>query len=768
MPATASIRFNGVATPNEGYAIGSTVNLSNNDDTGVSTWLWTLISKPTGSAAAIASPNIAAPSFVVDVEGTYLVRLVVNDTLPDEDQDTGVARILHQHTQSGSPAKDETGEGDPTEGWARRHRQNNVSVDQRLGLSDKRTVKYVGANTTGPKLLTATGTVVLPNGDTVPTVDILSAGASGSSIFLWDGGALSTNDVKTVLARGLSASVLNPDSLVAGDAVYLGTTGAITKTVPAADRAYLVGYCVAVSGPNVILWFDPTVRFNNSTLPSSVVIDGAALPGTSPQAAHADSAQSLTTFSGTPATVDMSAGAAGTAGSVARGNHSHQVSTGLPIAVTPDASPATGTGPELAAKDHQHGLATYAVNPADVGGSPAAGTAGAAPSRGDHVHAHGNQAAGNLMHAAATTSINGFMSAADKEKLDLMSGLRNALINGGLRYWERSQAATNYVVPSDVLGYNFHAYKPDRWYLQTREDFGAAQVIDVELTRATSGLDGTEFCARIRNNKPGASNQFYQLVQEIDRDVVRSLRTFKVSWSVKVRRGSSSPATTDFFLEAYANTGLATERLAAYTGSVALGSSTVSGASLTTSFQTVTGTSTIVVPAGANGMSLLVGSYQNGAGSGDANDYIEVAEIQLVIGTASPTQFDWASGSVAEELPLCQHYYEKSYPVDVIPDSAGNLGSELSFVQALSTAFLTPWYLGAHPRFKVTKRVTPTIRVFGLGAGSLGNWEVPVGVGFASAGGNISQQSFEVFNNTGLTTPTAGYSAGHWDADAEI
>jgi len=50
-------------------------------------------------------------------------------------------------------------------------------------------------------------------------------------------------------------------------------------------------------------------------------------------------------------------------------------------------------------------------------GTAAAGTSEDA-SRADHVHAHGNQAAGGSMHAAATTSVAGFMSATDKTKLD--------------------------------------------------------------------------------------------------------------------------------------------------------------------------------------------------------------------------------------------------------------------------------------------------------------------------------------------------------------
>lgn len=55
------------------------------------------------------------------------------------------------------------------------------------------------------------------------------------------------------------------------------------------------------------------------------------------------------------------------------------------------------------------------ATPLDVG-STSAGTSGEA-SRADHVHAHGNQAGGTL-HAEATTSTAGFMSAADKLKLD--------------------------------------------------------------------------------------------------------------------------------------------------------------------------------------------------------------------------------------------------------------------------------------------------------------------------------------------------------------
>jgi hypothetical protein len=55
-------------------------------------------------------------------------------------------------------------------------------------------------------------------------------------------------------------------------------------------------------------------------------------------------------------------------------------------------------------------------SPVSVGSANADGSAVTAP-RADHVHAHGNQGGGTL-HALATHSVPGFMSAEDKEKLD--------------------------------------------------------------------------------------------------------------------------------------------------------------------------------------------------------------------------------------------------------------------------------------------------------------------------------------------------------------
>jgi hypothetical protein len=43
------------------------------------TYLWTLASKPTNSAAALSSATVVAPTFTADFAGTYVANLVVND-----------------------------------------------------------------------------------------------------------------------------------------------------------------------------------------------------------------------------------------------------------------------------------------------------------------------------------------------------------------------------------------------------------------------------------------------------------------------------------------------------------------------------------------------------------------------------------------------------------------------------------------------------------------------------------------------------------------
>lgn len=91
------------------------------------------------------------------------------------------------------------------------------------------------------------------------------------------------------------------------------------------------------------------------------------------------------------------------------------LSTGMPVAVLVGAATDPGVGASYALNDHQHGIT--AGNPVNVGTVNAPGGSGDV-ARADHVHAHANQTVDTL-HALVVAGVShGFMSSADKTKLD--------------------------------------------------------------------------------------------------------------------------------------------------------------------------------------------------------------------------------------------------------------------------------------------------------------------------------------------------------------
>lgn len=116
-------------------------------------------------------------------------------------------------------------------------------------------------------------------------------------------------------------------------------------------------------------------------------------------------------------TIQVGAGAGeGVAVSLARSDHTHAVtSPGAPADVT-KAAAAAGSSNDVARADHKHDVTTAAaIELAEANAEGSATTL----ARSDHTHDHGDRSGGTL-HAAATPSVNGFMSSTDKTKLDTL------------------------------------------------------------------------------------------------------------------------------------------------------------------------------------------------------------------------------------------------------------------------------------------------------------------------------------------------------------
>ncbi len=80
------------AGPDQNVATGSPVSLdgsgSSDADNDPLTYAWTLVSKPSGSSAALSGATAAKPTFTADIDGSYVVRLVVNDGTVNSSPDT--------------------------------------------------------------------------------------------------------------------------------------------------------------------------------------------------------------------------------------------------------------------------------------------------------------------------------------------------------------------------------------------------------------------------------------------------------------------------------------------------------------------------------------------------------------------------------------------------------------------------------------------------------------------------------------------------------
>lgn len=80
------------AGPDQSVSAGMTVTLnasgSHDADQNVLTYDWSFVSIPSGSAATLSNPTAAAPTFVAEKAGQYVVQLIVNDGTVNSTPDT--------------------------------------------------------------------------------------------------------------------------------------------------------------------------------------------------------------------------------------------------------------------------------------------------------------------------------------------------------------------------------------------------------------------------------------------------------------------------------------------------------------------------------------------------------------------------------------------------------------------------------------------------------------------------------------------------------
>ena len=205
---------------------------------------------------------------------------------------------------------------------------------------------------------------------------------------------------------------------------YDSLTGKPTIAALSSDSAANVGSAGSAGSSTTAARSDHAHAHGSHTDPDAHALAGAAagfMSASDKSKLDSVAANAAALTDTTALDVSTSSGA-GSAATAARADHTHahgnQAGGSLHNAATTTANGFMSSTDKSKLDGIASGAAALAASglPLDVGASSALGSSTVAAPL-NHVHAHGSQAGGSL-HATATTSAAGFMSASDKSKLD--------------------------------------------------------------------------------------------------------------------------------------------------------------------------------------------------------------------------------------------------------------------------------------------------------------------------------------------------------------
>lgn len=306
---------------------------------------------------------------------------------------------------------------------------------------------------------------------------------------------------------------------------------------------------------------------------------------------------------------------------------------------------------------------------------------------------------------------------------------KNLLINGNFEYWQRATIGST------------PGYIADRWAISSNWD-NFEQI-------SGSGLSAiSRFAARLDMDSPSGPSYMYQRVESV---FTRNIESDKLTLTFQAKVNSG-----DALLDVQTYVPGAVDD---YTSSSI--EDNLSTTDLTASFQKFTFILDVTQQMKDRGFELRIGQINPGVSS-----QLEIGEICLHQGELDDPEFSLAGKDLAEELQLCQRYYEKSYDLDVTPGTSGELdGSTFVFNSGSSTQTLFPMI-----EYKVTKRVKPSNATWAPFSGNANNasgisGDIPSN--FTSIGNrHIPGNRAAVIQ---IQNMGSGTGAGvHWAVDAEL
>lgn len=244
----SKITVNASVGSNTALPLNTLVALDNLNTGGELTYNWSILDQPPGAADNLSAPTAQNPFFTPKKEGTYLLRLIVNQGLVSEQEDRVVCGVLQLKTLQRIPAAGETTEADSADGWATANNAMLRSMDALL--SDPGI--FVGVNASG-------GT--LTRGDVLKAVasSTIKATLPGQEIVPGMAKALATLtanvDEPLVVCEGTVAGASSVPNGALMKMRFLGRYAGATSGAPAA-----VGDPVYVSDTGTLSLTEGTIR----------------------------------------------------------------------------------------------------------------------------------------------------------------------------------------------------------------------------------------------------------------------------------------------------------------------------------------------------------------------------------------------------------------------------------------------------------------------------------------------------------------------------
>jgi len=746
----ALITVNGTPGSDNDLPINLLVQLDNANIGLELTYLWSVLDQPAGTADALSSTTLQNPTFTPKKEGTYLIELVVNATLPTEQRNQVICAVRQVKTRERIPAAGETVE-DGTRGWALANNGYLQRIDHLLADPGVM-VGVAGAGTPGTgNIVRMTGTqaikIGLPGQENLPILDMATATTALDVqqplcivIGKVGGGAIAPGDLIQVRYIGRYEGVAIPGAVL-GQAVYVSdlalpslTPGTVVRQIGAVGAAYAGSFD---------LWFDGVGGADGTlaepyliigppvgALPNAVRVD-AASPTPIPDTVYLKSAVpgrhvlKLQTPDATTRAVHILNGAGQTVGYIngdgtllleSRAGGGQVVATVQPI--DPSGVVLMGSVTNHPLLLVANGLPTWSIDPTT----------------------------GNLMSFFHYRAIQGVSDpvdghdAANKGYVDSMAS-PNLAINGKMDFWQRGVGPVNF-------GNTPQVFLADRWHAWHSDPAGAGVLTKYPVL-------GTNFL-QVQRGPAEASAAPRYLCQEIDRDLLHRSAQLTQTLQASFVIGKGAGFTGTLHAKLIYGTGATSETLfaggAAYaTGNTVLVDSDVSAGGV------FTVTAGVTLPNNATCLGLLF--VHTPTGVGGATDNFSVTLVQVQRAGATTGFFAWAGGSYEGELALCQRFFEKSYEVDTDPATVTALGVD---ALTLNNARFAPRIAFCAPKWRI-----PTFTFYDNVAGGTGSWRKNAVTLIAVAEFQPTRRNFEVLNTAGA--PVVGDDlSGHWVADSEI